>query len=74
MHVLVLDALIFVFRPTSAGMNLLHISAGLCSFRRDATSRVIRKYGSWSTAHGIMQRIFFGPSTFGKEEEKEGDA
>jgi hypothetical protein len=43
MHVLVFDALIFVFSPTSAGMNLLCISAGLNSPSRVATSRVMRK-------------------------------
>ena len=74
MHVLVLEELIFVFRPTSAGMNLLHMIAGLCSFSRPAMSRVMRKYGSWSTAQGIRQRIFFWPSTFGNDEENAGDA
>lgn len=73
MQVLVLEALIFVLRPTSAGMNLLHMMAGLCSFSRPAISRVIRKYGSWSTAQGIRHRIFL-PSTFGKDDEKAGAA
>ena len=74
MHVCSLDALIFVPRPVSDGINLLCSSAGLCSRSRTATSRVIRKYGSWSMAHGIMQRSRREPSTRGNDDENDGAA
>ena len=74
MHVFWLDALIFVPSPVSDGMNLLWISAGLNSFRRTATSRVMRKYGSWSIAHGIRQRSFDEHRTRGKDDENDGAA
>ena len=65
------DADIFDFDPWSAGKNVEWINAGFGKFKRGATSRVIRKYGSlkvtkfsysnqwfgltWSIAHGIKQ-------------------
>lgn len=48
--------------PCRLGMNLERISEGFCHPKRGARSRVIRKYGSWSMAHGIRQRIKSSPS------------
>lgn len=41
------DADIFDFGPCNAGKNVEWINAGLGKFKRGATSRVIRKYGSY---------------------------
>lgn len=67
-------ALILLPGPCRAGKNWECISAGLMYFNRAATSRVSRKYGSWSIAHGIRDGIrvfFFGsvPKMWGKVEE-----
>ncbi len=40
------DADILDFEPWSAGKNVEWINAGFGKFKRGATSRVIRKYGS----------------------------
>lgn len=68
-------ALILLPGPCRAGKNWECINAGLIYFNRAATSRVSRKYGSWSMAQGIRDCIcvfFFGsvPKIWGKVEEK----
>ena len=69
------DALILVLEPCSAGKNFEWMSAGLGSFIRGATSRVMRKYGSWSMAHGMRQGTLVSPPKMcGKEEENDGAA
>ena len=69
------DALIFVCGPCSAGKNSAWISAGLQYLSFAATSRVSRKYGSWSIAHGMRHGILEAlPKICGKELEKEGAA
>jgi len=65
------DADIFDFEPWSAGKNVEWINAGFGKFKRGATSRVIRKYGSWSIAHGIRQGyscLSFSPKINGNDE------
>lgn len=43
--------------------------------RRGATSRVMRKYGSWSMAHGMRQRMSLrSPKMWGKDVGKAGAA
>lgn len=60
-------ALIFVPGPCSAGKKTLCMSAGFGYFSRPATSRVRRKYGSWSMAQGISAgTVPFGPNQWGK--------
>mmetsp|Transcript_56810 Transcript_56810/g.126862 ORF Transcript_56810/g.126862 Transcript_56810/m.126862 type:complete len:228 (+) Transcript_56810:584-1267(+) len=69
------DALIFEFGPWSAGKNLECSSAGFRKPSLWATSRVIRKYGSWSIAHGMRQGIVVSsPKIWGKLVGKEGAA
>ena len=69
------DALIFVCGPCSAGKNLAWMSAGLGYLSFTATSRVSRKYGSWSIAQGIRHGMLDAlPKICGKELEKEGAA
>lgn len=69
------EALIFVCGPCSAGKNLEWSSAGLGYLSFAATSRVRRKYGSWSIAQGIRHGMFEAvPNICGKELEKEGAA
>ena len=69
------DALIFVCGPCSAGKNLAWMSAGFGYLSLTATSRVSRKYGSWSMAQGMRQGILeTEPKIWGKELEKEGAA
>ena len=51
------------------------ISAGLPKPSRGATSRVMRKYGSWSMAQGMRQGTDVSPPKMcGKEEENDGAA
>ena len=55
------------------------MSDGLRKPRRGATSRVMRKYGSWSMAHGIRHGTFCWPAivaskTCGKDDENDGAA
>ena len=69
------DALIFVCGPCNAGKNLAWMSAGLGYLSFAATSRVSRKYGSWSIAHGMRHGMFDAlPKICGNELEKEGAA
>mmetsp|Transcript_68936 Transcript_68936/g.166672 ORF Transcript_68936/g.166672 Transcript_68936/m.166672 type:complete len:214 (-) Transcript_68936:562-1203(-) len=69
------EALIFESAPCSAGKNLEWISAGLPKPRRGATSLVMRKYGSWSMAHGMRQgTVVSPPKMCGKEDENDGAA
>ena len=69
------DALIFVCGPWSAGKNLAWMSAGFGYLSLTATSRVSRKYGSWSIAQGMRQGMLdCVPKIWGKEWEKEGAA
>lgn len=65
---------IFVLAPCNAGKNVEWMSAGLGNPRRGATSLVIRKYGSWSMAHGIKQFTFFSPNINGNVDENAGAA
>ena len=59
----------------SAGKNLECSSAGFRKPSLWATSRVIRKYGSWSIAHGMRQGIVVSsPKIWGKLVGKEGAA
>jgi hypothetical protein len=50
---------ILLVGPCSAGKNLESSKQGFAVLIRDATSRVNRKYGSWSIAHGIKHGTFF---------------
>ena len=69
------DALIFVCGPCSAGKNLACSSAGFGYLSFAATSRVSRKYGSWSIAHGMRHGMLdCAPKICGKELEKDGAA
>ncbi len=71
------DADIFDFEPCNAGKNVEWINAGFGKFKRGATSRVIRKYGSWSMAHGIRQGyscLIFSPKINGNDELRLGAA
>lgn len=69
------DALIFVCGPWRAGKNFAWISVGFGYFSLVATSRVRRKYGSWSMAQGMRHGTFdVVPNIWGKEFEKEGAA
>ena len=69
------DALIFVCGPCRAGKNFACSKDGLGYFNLCATSRVRRKYGSWSIAHGIRQGISdLVPKICGKELENDGAA
>ena len=69
------DALILVCGPCSAGKNLEWISVGFGYLSLPATSRVSRKYGSWSMAHGMRHGVsLFVPKILGNELEKEGAA
>lgn len=69
------DALILPVSPVSAGKKRLSISAGLCPLMRGAMSRVIRKYGSWSIAHGMRHRSRLpAPNKWGNESGKDGAA
>ena len=69
------DALIFVCGPCSAGKNLACSNAGFVYLSFAATSRVSRKYGSWSIAHGMRHGMFDAlPKICGNELEKEGAA
>lgn len=75
MLVLVSDALILVCEPWRAGKNLEWMSVGLGYLSLEATSRVRRKYGSWSMAHGMRQgMLLWVPNMCGKELENEGAA
>lgn len=65
---------IFVLAPCSAGKNVEWMRAGFGKPRRGATSLVIRKYGSWSMAHGIKQCTFLLPKMNGNEDENDGAA
>lgn len=47
--------------PCKDGKNVLEIIDGFGNFKRGATSRHIRKNGSWSIAHGIRQGMLFWP-------------
>lgn len=68
-------ALILVCGPCKAGKNFEWIRVGLGYFSFWATSRVRRKYGSWSIAQGIKQGILDTvPKIWGKEFEKDGAA
>lgn len=69
------DALIFVCGPCSAGKNLEWISVGFGYLSFAATSRVRRKYGSWSIAHGMRQGMSERvPKMLGNEFENDGAA
>eukprot|EP01085_Mycamoeba_gemmipara_P000427 Mycagemm_TRINITY_DN10307_c2_g4::TRINITY_DN10307_c2_g4_i1::g.427::m.427 type:complete len:158 gc:universal TRINITY_DN10307_c2_g4_i1:1033-560(-) len=72
------EALILLFAPRSAGKNLLWITAGFrypSGRMRGATSRVMRKNGSWSMPQGISTGTCdAAPNMSGKEEENDGAA
>jgi len=68
-------ALILVCGPCRAGKNFEWMSVGFGYFSFWATSRVKRKYGSWSIAHGIKQGMLDAvPKIWGNELEKDGAA
>merc|ERR1712062_191573 len=68
-------ALIFVWAPCNAGKNVECNKAGFLNLSVGATSRVIRKYGSWSIAQGIRHVMSFRlPKMKGKLELKLGTA
>mmetsp|Transcript_8685 Transcript_8685/g.36198 ORF Transcript_8685/g.36198 Transcript_8685/m.36198 type:complete len:207 (+) Transcript_8685:115-735(+) len=68
-------ALIFVLWPWRAGKNLEWINAGFSWPSLGATSRVIRKYGSWSMAQGMRHCMSVRPlNRIGKAEGKLGAA
>ena len=60
--------------PLSAGKNRDSTRAGLYPPMRGAASRVMRKYGSWSMAHGMRQRsdFFSAPNMCGKQSGNAG--
>ena len=62
--------------PLSAGKNRDSTRAGLYPPMRGAASRVMRKYGSWSMAHGMRQRsdFFSAPNMCGKQSGNAGAA
>ena len=71
-----IEALILEPGPWSASRKRAWMRAGLAKCRRAATSRVMRKYGSWSMAQGIMEGIWLVidssvPKMWGKEDAKE---
>jgi hypothetical protein len=69
------DALIFVWGPCSAGKNLEWRRTGFGYLSFTATSRVRRKYGSWSIAQGIRHGILdVVPNICGNEFENDGAA
>merc|ERR1719198_2477416 len=73
------EADILLSLPCSAGKNFEWMSAGLRKPRRGATSRVMRKYGSWSMAHGIRHGTFCcagidASKMCGKDDENDGAA
>lgn len=56
-------------------MNFAWMRAGFLYLRRCAHSRVRRKYGSWSIAHGMRQGMSaLSPKICGNELENDGVA
>src|SRR2546430_16271885 len=53
--------------PRRLGRSLLWIRAGFGYPSFGATSRVIRKWGSWSMPHGISTGTSFPASTVGRD-------